>query len=69
MFNKLINAIKDMWADRTEACIIALAYVGFMVAFFLIGVTQAYFDGAFAFVLLTGVFALFVWLVKRIIAQ
>lgn len=66
MFNKIIDALKDMWAEKREACWIAIGYILFMLVFFFIGITKAQFDTIVALVLLTGFYAVGVWFVKKI---
>ena len=61
MFNKIITAIKDMWVEKKEACIVALIYLVWIALFYFIGITQVQFDALVAFVLVTGIYALFVW--------
>ena len=69
MFKKFVNAVKAMWAEKRQACIIAIVYVVFMLVFYFIGITAEQISGLIAFVLLTGVFAGLTWLVKKIIEQ
>ena len=67
MFNKIIAALSDMWAQKRTACWIAIGYVVFMIAFFVVGITKAQIDTLVAVTLLTGIYALVVWFVKKII--
>ena len=66
MFNKIIAALRDMWVEKREACIIAIGYIVFMLAFFFIGITQVQLDTLVAVALLTGFYALVAWFVYKI---
>lgn len=61
MLNKLIDAIKAMWAGKREAVIVAIGYILWMLIFYVIGITQAQLDALIAIVLITGVYAVFAW--------
>ena len=52
-----------------EQLVIACAYLAFMLIFYFWGITKASFASFVAIVLLTGVFAGLVWLVKKILAK
>ena len=66
MFNKIVEAAKAMWAEKREACYIAIGYILFMLVFYFIGITRARFDAFVAIALLTGFYALVVWFIRKI---
>ena len=65
MFDRIIAAVKVMWAEKRQAIVIAVGYVVFMLLFYVIGSPAYRITDLLAVVVLTGFYAGLVWFIKK----